>query len=1666
MSKSLIDHTSTQEFSQNRHSRVSEAAQVRGSFQSEKSGTQIDSINIGLASPIRIRKWAERILPNGKKVGEVVNSKTVNYKTLKPEIGGLFCEKIFGPIEDFECLCAPTKRKSKTQNKFCPDCDVEFTVARVRRYRLGYIKLASPVSHIWYLRGRPRFLNILFDRAIALKTGKKKGKIKDFKPIIYGIDGIYVPILRLIKTNKRTYPKSLLSLVKKDLGKQSRSTKQSKSLFARPTLSVNNLGSSKPEGLVSEAETTTIIKTTASYNEVSQVYSSCQPYSLKSGNLSRHPMLRMKPKSGSETKKKSLLVLRAGLLALKKARRYTKIFPRFPGHIALHSIPQHFSKGVNQAEQPAFIRYSQRGENNFLDADSSSKSKPKISFLQSIKQGREFYLYGRSLKNGSPRWGPVFYRSSDPSPSNTLLDSNNSKQAYLKVQKTFTKALDLANCSSPSHPFSKKRNKIDCNRFSSKKREKKLQILHSLNFLNFPYYTADLSKFQTQSYSCRKIATIKKISFLSGSREKNQANKIIFQKIPTKVYASLFKYNFFEKNQLLWHNLSNYNVNPNVYNTLQFFFKTRYFTQKSRNTFFKTLDKQNILFKKKFNKIMCNSGHCRYTINSLDPSYKKNLDFNSTKFNSRVNSQTSFLSKKNKNRIIHKQEKKNINSFLSDKKLFLNRKILQTESLIFFTEQKLSSLPVGQYGNQLGLGFPLLKSKFFRSQKNIVSKKNFIHRNNYIHKYFEPLFQNAKNIIDSSNKKTKKPEQFSAYKNQTNDSFENPTLILSKANKSVNQTRLFSLSSMKLPKSYRSDFISRFVGGELKPTSFFFKTISSTPAENKIPGFMVLTSSVKTLFRAKKNSIQRNRSWVNQTQKSFVQIKDHLNFSTASIGHSEEKSEIFFDSFSHRETETNQVFPTTFSTKHKTRSKPKSLYFSGSLQKKDTKIGKKDFLDFSSKFDKTIAIESFLKTAENLENENHFLKQNIKVGSNLQSQVDAYYPLSSRCVFKFIKGDENKTLEFKALWSSFTKYMTSNFVKQDTIIQSYSNRLSNRYIIQNGFEYKYIKVVLTGSEAICYWLKNLNLHVLESILKKKIKNLDDKIKRYRSRLGLYKFQQKTLKNIIQYRRKVYRIVKLVYYLKKNKLRPDWLMISILPVLPPNLRPIIQLQSNQMAVSDLNQLYKRVLYRNIRIEKYLNRSREIDSHEIRFHQRLLQEAVDSLLDNGKGGSPLACSLNGRPFKSLAEILKGKKGRFRQNLLGKRVDYSGRSVIVVGPELKLHECGLPKEMALELFQPFIIRDLINLSHTATDDKITIITAKHLIKIEHSIVWEILQKILKNHPILLNRAPTLHRLGIQAFQPKLVQGRAILLHPLVCPAFNADFDGDQMAVHVPLCFQSRAEAWKLMWSRNNLLSPATGEPIIIPSQDMILGCYYLTAINNNIARRVFSQSDLGQNSLGQKALRVFTPKDGDSQNLTKQSSLIETYHNKLRTKNNFIFLSTKKENQNGFQRNLSEFFPSRKFITRISRTYKFKKLFARNSIVKTSRDVYIPARSNIFSLQKKNSITSLFKKNVYTIDDVNSIRIGKYFYSLNDALLAFSQNKLFLHSLIWVKWENNVELENFNEKPVEIRIDCYGNIHKIYSKYFQCVNNQNTRISQFILTTVGRIILNKVLPQSSLF
>nr|QIZ74373.1 RNA polymerase beta' subunit [Draparnaldia mutabilis] len=405
-----------------------------------------------------------------------------------------------------------------------------------------------------------------------------------------------------------------------------------------------------------------------------------------------------------------------------------------------------------------------------------------------------------------------------------------------------------------------------------------------------------------------------------------------------------------------------------------------------------------------------------------------------------------------------------------------------------------------------------------------------------------------------------------------------------------------------------------------------------------------------------------------------------------------------------------------------------------------------------------------------------------------------------------------------------------------------------------------------------------------------------------------------------------KITNLRSFLKES--RPEWMVLSVLPVLPPDLRPILQI-GNQVASSDLNRLYQKVLYRNERLKRFLKDSTSTNSPQMKFAYRLLQEAVDNLIDNGKGKGNAETDNRGLPLKSLTELLKGKKGRFRQNLLGKRVDYSGRSVIVVGPRLRLHECGLPKEMAIELFMPFLIQKIFQSGQAST-----ILGAKKILQNDPNRTWEFLNMVLRENPVLLNRAPTLHRFGFQAFQPRLVEGKAILLHPLVCPAFNADFDGDQMAVHVPITVEAKVEAWKIMLARNHLLSAATGEVILVPSQDMVLGSYYLTAKNPKF--------------------------------------------------------------------------------------YK-KQLF----------------------LQQYNYVFS-------TIEEV---------------LRAYESQKISLHSIIWLRWNDKFQTNGNNEKLLELQINRKGQISQIFINYSHSRDKMGNIINSIIQTTPGRVLFHNFILQNRL-
>ena len=654
------------------------------------------------------------------------------------------------------------------------------------------------------------------------------------------------------------------------------------------------------------------------------------------------------------------------------------------------------------------------------------------------------------------------------------------------------------------------------------------------------------------------------------------------------------------------------------------------------------------------------------------------------------------------------------------------------------------------------------------------------------------------------------------------------------------------------------------------------------------------------------------------------------------------------------------------------------------------------FIPFANSYAPREAIEEGI-----IINNNPEFDISLAPGRTKKSILNNYYAISQDCSW-----------ELPDDWNFFIYYITSFPNQKDIPIPYYLNRITKFDNISLGLTTSFAtqtNISLIGGEAIRTLLLNLDLPLLDRQIRVELFELNEEMGDLEVQ-GFLLFSEHRRLQFLQYMRaKKLRRLKLIRHFRRTKTKPEWMILSILPVLPPDLRPIIQLDGDQVAVSDLNKLYQKVLFRNNRMKRHkrINSStisfsgaRKVSGHkvssaaseattsvatndsqnsisppsnfnsfakagsevntngysternsykikplpftqikftnlsnslatttrsfasdEIKYAQRLLQEAVDALIENGKGGSDPICASNDRPLKSLSDLLKGKKGRFRQNLLGKRVDYSGRSVIVVGPQLKIHQCGLPKEMAIELFQPFLIRRLMS-------NKIvrTIIGAKRLIQLQDPVIWETLTEVMQNHPVLLNRAPTLHRLGIQAFQPLLVDGRAILLHPLVCTSFNADFDGDQMAVHIPLSFEARSEAWKLMWSRNNLLSPSTGQPIIVPSQDMVLGCYYLTT--NNL------------------------------------------------------------------------------------RTAKF---------------------------------------------------IQNYFSNFDNVIRAYYQKKIDLHNFIWVRWNHLFETVFEFEKPLEIRISLFGTRTHIYSTYQHYFDKNGNQISQIIRTTPGRILLNQLLSNS---
>nr|YP_009238193.1 beta subunit of RNA polymerase [Chromochloris zofingiensis]AMO01071.1 beta subunit of RNA polymerase [Chromochloris zofingiensis] len=1213
---------------------------------------ELKLITIGIASSKTIRKWAEKILPNGKIFGEVTNANTLHYKTFKPQKGGLFCERIFGPLKDFECACGirqkPSEEESKkilehkqTKRYFCPVCDVEYTWSVIRRYQLGYIRLVSPISHLWYLKTNPSYLSILLDI-----------KRKPLDSIIYCMETMTLENVwrSFYNVGFNNSPSSLYLAWQRLMEKEIKNS-QTLSSTSNPQLNVSNHSEHQKSNIASE----------------------------------------------------------------------TGFYPNFL------SLSKNSNLINTQIVNDNFNSQTKVTSQNPLNLNSIHQKKLELQKRSLISPFR--------LKN----WRESFFSISDSKSASHTTNSKNfldSTLAQLNHDETIKNSL-------------------------------------SLTYTNYPTNMANTSQFFMNTIKTNTAYLMRNKNFLLISQEVWQLFYKKAYQLALKKSHKIVKF-IFTKNKQLPMSKSKYSMK------LQNFFHSVNDTnkklqtkiqKKSINPDLKTISQKfSIVLKKQIPSVPSTPATQKAFWISIFPENKPtnlNMVLPKVKPDSK-NSSFCYLLNRQIQLRPNKTDKKWATDVQNFKKSLNDRPVNVIQS--FFKMHLLWCIQTNPEFEKL-----FLKWVFFpKNQKKLLITL-------FCNEFLKSTTFLLENFVDYLTK------QFLQTRFQYQYFFDYIKI--------QKQQKLFQW--------YFLNFLN-----QKQKTLLYWNNKSLSLAEN-INGLkqndhfvgVLHTKTAKRSTQKKENNSVEKRDFFN-----------HLQILFANKGLKSKKFQL----------ESFEIFQNK-----KLQSESKGLEKTINFLTNSKLLFSKSLL-LQKKLKKKLSFKNKKLKTQVLENLNSNQTEVDKIFNNIYSlPYDYTWPIEKD-------------------WKYFIYYNSASFEFDDVQIPCYKNRTSNPMDLP-------IKTALTGAGIIQKLLMEFQPLELKRMAKqhqillpklnkqiRKLRNLDTN-----SFLKLQGFGNKNKKlavkgskshlikiqKLLQKRDHIIRRLKLIRKLFRKNVNPASMILSILPVLPPDLRPILKLQ-DQFAASDLNRLYQRVIYRNDRLKKFLKDPATSQSFEMKYAYRLLQEAVDNLIQNGKSGVKAESNSRGQPLKSLSEILKGKEGRFRQYLLGKRVDYSGRSVIVVGPKLKLYECGLPKEMALELFLPFLIQKFLHYKFART-----VIGAKTLIRSNPTLTWEILREIMQSHPVLLNRAPTLHRLGIQAFKPKLIDGRAILLHPLVCPAFNADFDGDQMAVHVPITVEARAEAWKLIFSRNNIISSATGEPIILPSQDMVLGCYYLTTekkqltLKNNI-------------------------------------------------------------------------------------------------------------------------------------------------------------------------------------------------------------------------------------------
>jgi len=1399
---------------------------------------ELKLVTISIASPEKIKEWAEKTLPNGKVFGEVTNANTLHYKTFKPHKGGLFCERIFGPLKDFECACGiyskPNELESKKilqheqiQRTFCPNCDVEYTWSVIRRYQLGYIQLVSPVCHIWYLKANPSYLSLLLDF-----------KRSFLESIIYCTQSITLENL-FKKSEKNLFdasPKNLYSVWQKLI-------KEEKFINGKIVNMERGLGGLVSMGVFPQRGTaqspahqtlTKLNKTPkSSLQKKTQIKTLKIQKRFKIAKLKNFKTFKFSQLGSSVMLRKSLFWFKPdSSVVLPNNRSGTDSYAQE------HSYLFHGEK-LNQTKLQSKFNYSIYAINNIfiyvirsldyvqnLAKNADINKSPFLPLLSRSDQQTKFknVVYSKkNLKTNFSTWNSrvpdlLFFRTTGKLSS---VKFSSSKPVF--IQNFNFKVNDAASM----HPQNFTIFSFSDNNFLLK------------NYFNFFYFKKIYSEILQTKEKIRSEILFSNFTNLSKFKT-NFKNKLLLRSSLDHPQPSDFgsvNQNFFLSKVKTKNFKKSLVQNSVLISFIRFFFLKRNLNSNKNKNFFETMKDSDKLLKESFNLTELSSM-------SVDQqAYILSL----------LNTQISNRSQKFLKQVF-------CLSFFNEKFSFVklnssNKNQIQNWFYTFFLNLKLTSMFCPK---DISFSLVWLQGLFNQPHSNIsLSKMNKTLKIFYytsglkLTKKIQKVSSILKKNTGWANAQELISQEFWAFA-QTKGSTDKENFTIYnhlKRKKSFRNLKLvyFFFEIFCLP-FLNSSSVSQSVATELNnakqlgETNFFAEDVTSSANEIK------LEYRKKALFLKKQKEIQFQKlsNLFNQKtgRENAVRHTDRWNVSPPKVmqqlykGSEQKRAEIqtseknFVRSF--RKNLKNPLYTVSYFYPWPSELDWKSFmyYNSENLFLQDKPIA----------FYKNGSFQKFSEANHHQLSEEHYEKNNqltetltgASLIQKLLTELDStefqkmikqhqiLIPIVNRSIRKLTKKLSQSMDENKFGWvSSEIEFPEASNVgtpllhrqrEQTPLPQRGGHSPAGRpKLAQTKSDFLKIQKLLQKRDHIIRRFKFLS-----------------KISWSGGKLHSSSFPSDTMsmggsasafpsasRNPMGEGTKIAKV--------QQKTNPTSMILTVLPVLPPDLRPILKLQ-NQIAASDLNRLYQRIIYRNERLKKFLKDPSTSQSFEMKYAQRLLQEAVDNLIENGKGSVKPETNARGQALKSLSEILKGKQGRFRQYLLGKRVDYSGRSVIVVGPSLKLSECGLPLRIAIELFLPFLIKKILHYKLAKT-----VIGAKNFIYSNNSFTWNLLNEIMKNHPILLNRAPTLHRLGIQAFLPKLIHGQAILLHPLVCPAFNADFDGDQMAVHVPITVEARTEAWSFLFSRNHLLSAATGEPIILPSQDMVLGCYYLTSENS---------------------------------------------------------------------------------------------------------------------------------------------------------------------------------------------------------------------------------------------